>query len=294
MRAEDPLHLPPIGLRQRLRHKCLHRSRKTAAMHPHGPLPLQNALRQGKRQRQAPLLRVRWADVLQLHEGGATRSPHQRAKPLRIAGAQRRRLLRHAPVLLKEMDGPQQGAIAYGSPQHAEPGEKRLLGNLREHLFGKAGSHLPHLLRDGGILVRQARMTAASVLYHHRKPEAGKITFDAFHGGSLLVLKVQRHKAPTGAGQLIQQSAGLSKIFIFRILANLRQLYRRKPPARIQLIDRTSDKDNKGSGTGKARAARHLGVNHSVEAPGLHAIFAHTRQYAPYQRDRSALLRGAL
>lgn len=126
----------------------------------------------------------------------------------------------------------------------------KLLGDLfrtdpAQVFFVKAGRHLLHFPGNGRIVIRQIRMATAGI--HHGQGIAllGEIIVQGAHH-RIVRLEVNEHQAARRGSHLIQQAAGLAKVYVFRILGYLGPKLVVNGPAVVQLVQNSAGKHFKG------------------------------------------------
>ena len=121
-----------------------------------------------------------------------------------------------------------------------------LLRNLTKHIFSEVSSDLPHFFRDRRVIRRQILVAATAVDDAQRVAGIREFIVELFDLRIILVLKIDGDDPADGAGHLVHQTAGLAEVDVFRILADLRDLDRRKPVFAVHMIDDIADKRFEG------------------------------------------------
>ena len=127
-------------------------------------------------------------------------------------------------ILLKIVDGTQHGAVAALFPQAGQLLPEAFLLHLAQHLAVQTGRHGLHLVPDGRELAGQLAVAGAGI----GDAEGHALGQDAV-GMYLLdfrcrrVGKIHKEHPAHGAGQLVQQAAGLAEVGILRKLADAGQ-----------------------------------------------------------------------
>ena len=134
---------------------------------------------------------------------------------------QRLYLLEHAAVLIKEMHGAQDGAVAGLCADLLELRIELRFVDLAQDLLAEAARDAAHLLRDGGVFVGQIRVVRAGIEDAGRIAAVGKVKVDLFDDGLFGVRKVDEHEPADRRRHLVHEARGLSKIDVLGVLADL-------------------------------------------------------------------------
>ena len=119
------------------------------------------------------------------------------------------------------MEGAENGAVAAACPQLRKMGQDLFPGDLTQPFAVKEGGHRTHLGGDGGIICREVRVAGAGIQDAQGVAEGFKVTADAVGLGIQSIGEVDGSDAAQCAGRLVHQSAGLAKVAVFRLLADL-------------------------------------------------------------------------
>ena len=122
------------------------------------------------------------------------------------------------------MDGTQHGAVAALFPQAGQLLPEVFLLHLAQHPAAQTGRHGLHLVPDGRELAGQLAVAGAGI----GDAEGHALGQDAVRMYLLnfrchRVGKIRKEHTAHGAGQLVQQAAGLSEVGILRKLADAGQ-----------------------------------------------------------------------
>ena len=216
--------------------------------------------------------------------------PYKVQEGFAIPGAEGVPLGKGAGVLLKVMDGPQRGAVAAASAHPGQCGPELRLRHLPQDLPAQTGGHGFHLSADGCELPSHLAVAAPGVgnAESHARREK-PIGVELFDNGSGWVRKIRKDDAAHGAGQLVQQTAGLAEVGILGILADLRQL-RRGQTAIVLAVEDRRHPHLKGSGAGKPAAPQHIADGVGVEAAHLLSRCPEALRDAPDEAGRMGTL----
>ena len=291
-RAEYGFHCGTVALHQCIRHKGLYRPGKAAALHPPcSPAPCEDALAEGQRRRQALTLgRGGAVDVLTEFKGGVAARLHQPDKGGEVPRRERFSLGEGAGVLLKIVDGPQHGAVAAALPQPGQLLPEANLADLAQHLSAQTGRHCLHLLPDGRDLAGQLAVAGPGVGDAEGHPlRQDTVGVDLLDLRRSRVGKIGKEDTAHGAGQLVQQAAGLSEIGILRKLADPGQRRGIKAAA-ILHVENDRHPHLKGRRAGKPRAAEHIAGCVGIEAADAEPLCAEAIGDAPDEACRVGAL----
>ena len=128
------------------------------------PAAGEQLLRQGQQHGQGLLPAVAAGDnVLQIHEGGASGLADQPEEGGKISPLQRRALFRRPSVVLEEVHRPEKGPVPAGGAHPGKRLQELLIGRLPQALLAQTGGCRAHFPRNGGVFLRQIRMTGSGV-----------------------------------------------------------------------------------------------------------------------------------
>ena len=189
--AENLFH---VGLKvcQHLhRHKGLHRTGKTAAVHAHSALTAQIMLGSGDGHSYLLMLLVTGGDdVLQVFPAAVAGGSHHLQKGVKVALAQGSHLLGHAVVVGVEVEGAQHSAVAALLAAGRDVCKEGLKGHVPQHLAAAHSGHSAALVGDGGVLIGQVGMVCTGVQNAQRQTGLGKVHLHRLHIRVCLVGKV--------------------------------------------------------------------------------------------------------
>lgn len=269
--------------------KGLDSPRKAAAVDPAGAAAMQQLLGQGQQQGQGlgAALPV-GGHILQVQEGGQARLADQLQKGGKVIPLQGGHLLRHPPVLLEEVVGPQYCTVAAGGPDQGQVRHELAEADLPQDLPAKAVRYLAHLPGNGGVILRQVGVAGPAVHNAQGVAVAGQVEGELPQKGGGGVLKVDGNHAADGAGHLVQQAAGLAEVGVLRILAHLGQLGGGEGAAAEEVVHDGGGEHLKGGRGAEPAAPKDPGGGVGVEAGDGVAQLVQPGGYAPDQGHRAA------
>ena len=125
------------------------------------------------------------------------------------------------------MDRPQHRTVSAAAAQGRQCRPECRLFHLTQQRLTKAGGHLLHLLPDGCKLAGQFAVAAPGIgdaEEHSFRQQT--VCMELFDLWGARFCKIRKDNAAHRTGQLIQKTAGLAEIGVFRILADACQLRR--------------------------------------------------------------------
>ena len=171
------------------------------------------------------MLRRRSAvDILAALKGRVAALLYQPGKGGKVSRRKSSSLGKGTGILLKIVDGTQHGAVAALLPQAGQLLPEAFLVHLAQHPAAQTGCHGLHLVPDGRELAGQLAVAGAGI----GDAEGHALGQDAV-GMYLLDLRcrrvgeIRKEHTAHGAGQLVQQAAGLAEVGILRKLADAGQ-----------------------------------------------------------------------
>ena len=95
--------------------------------------------------------------------------------------------------------------------------------------------------------------------------------------------KVDGHRTSYRRAHLVHQAAGLAKVDVLRILADLGDVHRRESPAAAEAVEDVSDQHLVGGGGGQPGAGEHIGGDVCVKSCGRIALFLDFGRHSPHK-----------
>ena len=141
--------------------------------------------------------------------------------------------------------------------------------DLSEHFFAEITADLLHFAGDGGVFVGEICVAGPGIDDAKGVAAGRKIKgcgADRRCGG---IQEINAYQTTYGRGGLIHQSAGLAKIDIFRILANLGHLGCRDLAAAEQMVQDGAHQHLKSGRGAKSGSGQHRGGAVGVKAAEL-------------------------
>ena len=181
------------------------------------------------------------------------------------------------------MGCPQNRAVSAGLSQRRDLFPELILRHFPQDLFSEILCDRLHLRRNRSVVLCQVRVIGtgiddAELIAAVRK---GKRYFRDYR--ILFLLEVNGNCAADRAGHLVHQSAWLSEIYIFRILADFCDLYRIQCIRAEHMIEDHTDQGLKGCRRGQSGAAGDIRDDTGIEALRLEAALPDRRGDSPDQ-----------
>ena len=167
------------------------------------------------------------------------------------------------------MDRPQHCTVSAAAAQDRQCHPERVLFHLTQQRLAEAGGHLLHLLPNRRKFASQFAVAAPGIgdAEEHSFWQQ-TVCMELFDLWGARIGKIRKDNAAHRTGQLIQKTAGLAEIGVFRILADARQLCRGQPGAVFLVPDR-GHAHLKGRRAGQTGAPQHIAGGVGVKAADL-------------------------
>ena len=164
-------------------------------------------------------------------------------------------------------------------------GKEVLVSHLAQHRLAHGVRHCFHLAANGSVIVRQIRVVAAGIYNAQAVTGGSKVIIHLLDHRLLGAFKINGHKGAYGRSHLIQQTARLTKEYIFAVLCHLGNGYRVDTAIVVQIRSDGPQQHLKGCGGGQAGAAHHIaGGYRIVAADGIAQITKPRRHTAHHSR----------
>jgi hypothetical protein len=174
MISEYILHIRYIFAQLIIGNIRLYRSCEAAAVNAVSARAVQEAL--GKRQGKRKALVGAFAGYILQQLPAAVPAFHNVLKEgMKVIILKRRSLLKHALILVKVVQGAENGSVANLLAQRADVPYYLLGNNLTQHLFAEVRGNRLHFGADCGIVIRQIIMRAARIYDNQSEALLGKI-----------------------------------------------------------------------------------------------------------------------
>ena len=188
------------------------------------------------------------------------------------------------------MDRPQHCTVSAAAAQDRQCHPERVLFHLTQQRLSEAGGHLLHLLPNRRKLASQFAVAAPGIgdaEEHSFRQQT--VCMELFDLWGARIGKIRKDNAAHRTGQLIQKTAGLAEIGVFRILADARQLCRGQPGAVFLVPDR-GHAHLKGRRAGQTGAPQHIAGRVGIEAAHIAALCPEALRDAPDEAGRVGAL----
>ena len=149
------------------------------------------------------------------------------------------------------MDSAQYGTVPQFFTHTSNIRIKSRLIHFAQHRLIEIGRHCFHLLADGRIFIGKRRMAPFCICNAQTIIVFCQIKIHFFHYGAGRITKINGDHAAHAAGCLIHQAAGFAKIFIFRILTDLCDVYRGETALVVFPIEYSTNDNLERSRTGQ-------------------------------------------
>ena len=172
--------------------ECLYSSGKSAAVYsPCSALAVKNVRAKCECQRKSLLLYVLYGvNVLELLEGGVSRSKYSAKEGFDVSRLERCLLCGNSFVFLDEVETSHYGAVAYLFTKFGKLCKNLVVGYTAEYLFAEVGCEILHIRGYGGVVVVKVCVVSAGVYDAEAVACVGKAEVKLFDNGSGGVGKV--------------------------------------------------------------------------------------------------------